>query len=116
MKMRNKQITRHLSALVTIVIWETTFISTKVLLVNFQPIEILFFRFLIGFLVLLIVYSKRLKETALKQEVAFAMAGLSGICLYYLLENIALTYTPASNVGGIISTAPFLQLFYHIFL
>ena len=37
----------------------------------------------------------------------FALAGLSGICLYYLLENIALTYTMASNVGVIISVAPF---------
>ena len=105
--MRNKQITGHLSALVTIIIWGTTFISTKILLVNFQPIEILFFRFLIGFIILLIVYPKQLKELTLKKEVTFAMAGLSGICLYYLLENIALTYTLASNVGVIISTAPF---------
>ncbi len=29
------------------------------------------------------------------------------MCLYYLLENIALTYTSASNVGVIISVAPF---------
>lgn len=37
----------------------------------------------------------------------FALAGLCGVCLYYLLENIALTYTTASNVGIIISIAPF---------
>lgn len=35
------------------------------------------------------------------------LAGLCGICLYYLLENVALTYTSASNVGVIISIAPF---------
>ena len=29
------------------------------------------------------------------------------MCLYYLLENIALTYTLASNVGVILSVAPF---------
>ena len=34
-------------------------------------------------------------------------AGLCGVCLYYLLENIALTFTMASNVGVIISVAPF---------
>ena len=34
-------------------------------------------------------------------------AGLCGVTLYYLLENIALTYTLASNVGVIISIAPF---------
>ncbi len=35
------------------------------------------------------------------------LAGLCRICLYYLLENIALTYMMASNVGVIISVAPF---------
>lgn len=70
--MENKQITGHLSSLVTIIIWGTTFISTKILLVNFQPIEILFFRFLIGFIVLLVVYPKWLKKTTLKQEFNFA--------------------------------------------
>ncbi len=39
----------HLAALLTIVIWGTTFISTKVLLVDFQPVEILFIRFMMGF-------------------------------------------------------------------
>ena len=34
-------------------------------------------------------------------------AGLCGICLYYLLENIALVYSLASNVSIILSTAPF---------
>jgi len=37
----------------------------------------------------------------------FMAAGLCGVTLYYLLENIALTYTTASNVGVIISIAPF---------
>lgn len=105
--MKSKHTLGHLSALITIIIWGTTFISTKILLVDFQPVEILFFRFVLGFLALLLVYPKRLKGTTLKQELTFAAAGLSGICLYYLLENIALTYTMASNVGVIISVAPF---------
>ena len=50
--MANSTAKGHLAALVTILIWGTTFISTKVLLVDFQPIEILFFRFLMGLLLL----------------------------------------------------------------
>ena len=34
--------TGHITALITIVIWGTTFISTKILLADFTPIEILF--------------------------------------------------------------------------
>ncbi len=107
----------HLASLLTIIIWGTTFISTKILLVDFQPVEILFFRFVMGLIALLLVYPHRLKGTSKAQELTFAAAGLCGICLYYLLENIALTYTMASNVGVIISVAPFFTaLLSHVFL
>ena len=103
----NRKASGHFSALVTILIWGTTFISTKVLLADFKPIEILFFRFIIGFLALILVCPRRMKKTTRQQELVFAAAGLCGVCLYYLLENIALAYTFASNVGVIISIAPF---------
>ena len=105
--MKNPQAAGHLSALVTILIWGTTFISTKVLLVAFQPVEILFIRFVLGLIALVIVCPHRLRGTTPRQELTFAAAGLCGVCLYYLLENIALTYTLASNVGVILSVAPF---------
>lgn len=105
--MEQNKTTGHLLALLTIMIWGTTFISTKVLLVDFQPVEILFFRFVMGLVALLVVYPHRLKGTTRRQELTFAAAGMCGVCLYYLLENIALTYTMASNVGVIISVAPF---------
>lgn len=108
--MENRHDLGHLAALVTIFIWATTFVSTKVLLIDFSPIEILFFRFVIGYIVLLLLYPKRLHVKTKKQELYFALAGLSGICVYYLLENIALTCTQASNVGVIISAAPFFTV------
>jgi len=105
--MEQKNSIGHLAAFFTIFIWGTTFISTKVLLTEFQPVEILFFRFMLGFVVLEVIYPRRMKKTTFRQECTFAAAGLCGITLYYLLENIALTYTLASNAGVIISTAPF---------
>ena len=115
--MENRNKAGHLCALLTIIIWGTTFISTKILLVDFQPVEILFFRFVMGLLALLIIYPHRLKTTTKRQELTFALSGLCGICLYYLLENIALTYTMASNVGVIISVAPFFTAtMSHLFL
>lgn len=113
----NSRMKGHTAALVTILIWGTTFISTKVLLNDFQPVEILFFRFVLGFTALLIVRPRILKGTDLRQELAFAAAGLCGVCLYYLMENIALTYTMASNVGVIVSAAPlFTAIMSQIFL
>lgn len=115
--MESKKTIGHLAALLTIVIWGTTFISTKILLVDFKPVEILFFRFVMGFLVLLAAYPRKLKTADYKQELTYALAGLCGICLYYLLENIALTFTMASNVGVIISVAPFFTgILAHFFM
>lgn len=115
--MENKKMAGHLLALLTIVIWGTTFISTKILLVDFRPTEILLFRFVMGFLALLAVHPHRLKGTTRRQELMLAAAGLCGICLYYLLENIALVYTMASNVGVIISVAPFFTaIFSRLFI
>lgn len=114
---RKNEITGHILAIVTIIIWGTTFISTKILLKTMTPIEILFIRFVIGWIALILVHPRRLKIQNRKQELYFAGAGLCGITLYFLLENIALTYTFASNVGVIISVAPFFTaLCAHSFL
>ena len=115
--MDRNQTTGHLCALVTILIWGTTFISTKVLLRDFAPVEILFTRFLVGYLALLAVRPRRLRSGSARRELTFAAAGLCGVTLYFLLENIALTLTMASNVGVIISVAPiFTALLSHFFL
>ena len=45
-----KQLIGHLAALMTIIVWGVTFISTKVLLRDFTPLEILFIRFTLGWL------------------------------------------------------------------
>ena len=105
------------AALVTILIWGTTFISTKVLLDTLSPVEILFLRFSLGYLALWLAAPRRLRLTERRQEGLFALAGLCGVTLYYGFENLALSATRASNVGVIISIAPFFTvLFCAVFL
>ena len=105
------------AALVTILIWGTTFISTKVLLDTLSPVEILFLRFSLGYLALWLAAPRRLRLTDWRQEGLFALAGLCGVTLYYGFENLALSATRASNVGVIISIAPFFPvLFSGVFL
>ena len=105
------------AALVTILIWGTTFISTKVLLDTLSPVEILFLRFSLGYLALWLAAPRRLRLTDRRQEGLFALAGLCGVTLYYGFENLALSATRASNVGLIISIAPFFTvLFSAVFL
>lgn len=106
----------HLAALFTISVWSTTFLATKVLLRSFSPVEILVIRFVMGYLALLAFDRRRLPRLTLRQELQFAGAGLCGLTLYYLLENVALTFTMASNVGVILSVAPFFTaIVFHVF-
>ena len=115
--MERKTAAGHLAALITILVWGTTFISTKLLLVDFKPVEILFFRFVMGYVALILACPRMLRLKERRQELTFALAGLCGVCMYYLLENIALTYTLASNVGVIISVAPFFTaMLTHLFM
>lgn len=105
--MNNINIKGHILAFFTIFVWATTFVSTKILLVRLTPIQILFIRFILGYLILLIIYPHFLNIKNKKDEILFALAGLTGITLYFLFENIGLKYTLASNGSIIISTVPF---------
>ena len=61
--MEHRPAAGHLAALLTIMIWGTTFIYAEVLLTGFLPVEILFFRFVMGLFALLAVCPRRLKGT-----------------------------------------------------
>lgn len=62
----------HLTAMFTVILWGTTFISTKVLLTGFQPVEILFIRFVLGLAALTAACPKRIKGTTWRQELTAA--------------------------------------------
>ena len=102
-----KQITGHILACGTQIMWGATFVSTKVLLQYFQPVEVLFTRAVLAFVTLLLFWPHHLRLKEKKQEFVFAGAGLFGLVLYFMLENTALTMTYASNVGIIVACAPF---------
>lgn len=105
---KKQQIVGHLIALFTVFIWGTTFVSTKVLLEEFTPVEVLFTRFAIGLLVLYMMNHKKMKLKDRKHEWYFIGAGITGITLYFLFENIALTYSTASNIGILLACVPFM--------
>jgi drug/metabolite transporter (DMT)-like permease len=106
-----KQIRGHLAALFTISVWGITFVSTKVLLATFTPGEITFYRLVLAVLALLILSPPHLPRRALDRqelldELRFMAAGLCGVTLFFLFQNIALTYTLAANVSVLVSVAP----------
>lgn len=96
----------HLLALAVSIVWGTTYISTKVLLDAFHPVEILIFRFVLAWAILFLCVPKPHLPRSFRSELPFLGAALSGLTFYSLLENYALTFSMASTVGLIVSSAP----------
>ncbi|MDT4762321.1 DMT family transporter [Sphaerochaeta sp. PS] len=100
----------HLAVLSVVVIWATTYISTKILLEAFSPMQILLIRTILGFSFLFLCNPRKMVYKQKGDRLLLAAAGLCGIFLYYYVENTALVFTSASNVGVIVATAPFFIL------
>lgn len=97
-----------LLALLVILFWGTTFVSTKILLTRLSPVQIMLLRYLIAYAALLVIHPKFHRPEGLRQELCCIAAALCGSTLYFLAENTALSYTQASNVSLLISAAPIL--------
>ena len=74
----------HLALIFTVAVWGMTFVSTKILLVELTPVEILFYRFLLGAAALTLAYPHLRIGSTRRDECLLALAGLTGITLYYL--------------------------------
>lgn len=106
----------HMLALFTITIWGTTFVATKTLLGAYDAIQIMLMRFLIAWVVLLLLKGRGEAFRSFRDELGIFALSLFGVALYYYLENTALTYTLASNVSIILAAAPiFTAILAHIF-
>ena len=104
--LKNQLALGHMLALAVSVVWGTTYISTKVLLTAFHPVEILIFRFLLAWAVLFLCSPRPLLPKHLKEELPFLCCGLTGLTFYSMLENYALQFSLASTVELIISSSP----------
>lgn len=104
---KNRILLFHLLTALVVVIWGTTFVSTKVLLQNgLGPIEIMFYRFLLAYLGILLISHKRWWAENWKDEGMLMLSGLTGGTFYFIAENTALGITQASNVALLVCTTP----------
>ena len=104
-----KHIFYHLAAVMVVVVWGMTFISTKVLIVHgLSPQEIFLFRFLLAYAAVCPISFHRFFARNLKDELYLVGGGVLGGSLFFFLQNMALGLTQASNVSFIICTTPLL--------
>lgn len=112
---KNRILLFHLITALVVIIWGTTFVSTKVLIQHgLGPIEIMFYRFVLAYFCLLMVSHKRLWADNWKDEFMLILSGLTGGTFYFIAENTALGITQASNVALLVCTTPiFTALLVH---
>ena len=104
---RNSNLFYHLVAFVTVAIWGTTFVSTKVLMLNgLSPAQIFTLRFSIAYVLMLCFNHRRLFCNSWKDEVKMALLGITGGSLYFLSENEAMNYTTTTNTSLIVCSCP----------
>lgn len=97
----------HLVAFITVAIWGTTFVSTKVLMLNeLSPAHIFTLRFCIAYVLMLCFNHKRLFAQAWQDEVKMALLGITGGSLYFMCENEAMNYTTTTNTSLIVCSCP----------
>ena len=104
---KNRILLFHLITAGVVTIWGVTFVSTKVLLQHgLGPMDIMFYRFVLAYLCLLIVSHKRLWANNWKDELMLMLSGLTGGTLYFIAENNAIDISQASNVALLVCTTP----------
>jgi drug/metabolite transporter (DMT)-like permease len=107
----------HLLAFITVAIWGSTFVFTKMLLLNgLSPAQIFTLRFIVAYVLLLMFevatrwHSFRLFSTSWRDELAMVLLGISGGSIYFLTENAAMLYTTATNTSLIVCSCPLFAM------
>jgi len=95
----------HAAAAFSALVWGVTFAASKHLLAIWTPAEVMCMRFVIGYAALWCLHPGRGKSSRREEWLCFLM-GFFGCTLYYLCENMALTYTYAANVSILVSASP----------
>ena len=106
-------------AFVTVAIWGSTFVFTKMLLQNgLSPAQIFTLRFIIAYLLLLAyqlfshpsLLTSHLLCNSRRDELLMVLLGITGGSVYFLTENAAMLYTTATNTSLIVCSCPLFAM------
>ena len=115
MKSRSNNLGYHFVAFVTVAIWGSTFVFTKMLLQNgLSPAQIFTLRFIIAYVLLLaFALTKRrfrLFSDNWRDELLMVVLGITGGSVYFLAENAAMLFTTATNTSLIVCSCPLFAM------
>ncbi len=95
-----KQLFADISLLIVVIIWGYTFVAIKNALAGITPFNFIALRFIIAFIILIVVFRKRLGGL---NKYILLRGSVVGIFLFftYAFQTVGLKFTTASNAGFI---------------
>lgn len=104
----------HFVAFLTVAVWGSTFVFTKMLLqAGLSPAQIFTFRFIIAYVLLLAFSMSRQHQwfcSLWKDETLMVALGITGGSVYFLTENAAMLFTTATNTSLIVCSCPLFAM------
>ena len=105
----------HIVAFLTVAVWGTTFVWTKLLIINgLSPAQISTLRFIIAYVLLtgFSLWRGRHKwfSDSWRDELTMMALGLTGGSMYFLTENESLRFTTATNTSLIVCSCPLFAM------
>ena len=105
----------HIVAFLTVAVWGTTFVWTKLLIINgLSPAQIFTLRFIIAYVLLTGFSMWRGRHKWLsdnwRDELTMVALGLTGGSMYFLTENESLRFTTATNTSLIVCSCPLFAM------
>ena len=99
----------------TVAIWGSTFVFTKMLLLaGLSPAQIFTLRFIMAYVLLLgyslFTHNFSLFTSSWRDELLMVALGITGGSLYFLTENAAMLYTTATNTSLIVCSCPLFAM------
>lgn len=105
---RSALLIAHLGAIITVIAWGSSFLSTKILMeeVHLTPVETYVYRFTLAYLLLLLFTFRKIMSHNWRDELNLCICGVCAGSLYFITENYALTMTTTGNVSLLASVSP----------
>ena len=94
--------------LAAVIVWGASFIATKIALRDVSPLTVVWTRFAIGTLVLVVFAAARRERVRISPRdlAACALLGLQGITFHQWLQSTALVTSSAATSGWIVASTP----------
>ena len=96
----------HIAALIAVTIWGGAFVAAQIAMEVMRPTELLALRILLALIAMTCIHPRPLGWLGWKQERLYILAAALGVTFYMYLQNMALTYTSASNASVLCNLAP----------